>query len=1059
MRTALREIRSRFWALAALAVAVAVAAGLGALFVGAWGTGLPEGARRDLIASPADAVVISRPVGSAADFAANTATVQDALARVAPTRVWHLDSIAVSDVFNLPSGVVDGAAEQTYAVSSTAVRQNAVLVSGAWPGSAPLPGTAIGVAVPVPALEALGLRVGGRLTVVDSVTHAVVAFAVTGSFRYATDEPGTLAWNAIGASGVQPDGPSTYFGPLVADPAVFSGGALATAGGSWVLTPTGEVLDPAVIAAQATALTASAALAPQSGFTVTSGLPALAAGFSARMAAARAQLLAGAILLGLLSGVALAASTGSLVARGGTQAALLCSRGAPRRTLVSFYAADVVIVLLSAVAGVLAQAALWGDGVGSAYGGSATPFAAWVSGLAIALVAALMLCVRAARAVEPADLAAASGRQGSIPGIVRVGGDLVLIVLAGVAVWQAGEVGLSARAADGNGTSPVLIVAAAPALAVAAGAALCGRLVAGAARLFEFVARRARSAPVRLATWELARTPLRYFVPALLCVAAVAGCGSLAAQHAGWLRSAHDQAAFANGAPVAVTFGEMLPLGTVATVGSAPGVIAATPVAEVDIGSGTLLALDAKSAAAAVSLRPDLAGQSSTRLWAGLLPGGSASTPGDGTLVPGRPLALGLTGTLTGTGQAAVEVGLTVQDASGLTYSISVGRLEPDAVRHSLSTVIAPDAEADYPLRIIGVTLDSTSDSARPAAYDLTVSGLTEQLAGGTATSFAGAAALASWSPSILQPDAGQGCAQPGSVVPPSARAGSSPGGGLVLDVHAGGVCTDAATSLTVSMAPSAASGLEVPALATRGYLLANGEHVGSADRVSVNGVTVGVRIVASVAAFPALPAGDPNALIVDLSQLADAVNAGGAELWPTYTWWLSTVDGEAPAALPPGAVVTTASGVQAALTSDPLSAYPQRVLDIAAPALVLLAVLGLVISLLAASRDAAARDTVLSALGTTRSQLAALTSLLHACVVIPAALLGAGLGFLLARVFTPVFVLGADGSPPLPSAVVQFDAPWSVAAVLAVVTASLTAALATCLVRTGKLSPIGAGR
>lgn len=1037
MTAVLRELRSRFWALAALAVAVSVTAGLAALFVTAWGAGLPQGARADLLGSAADAVSISRSAGSAVEIAAGTRSVQAAVARVAVPGTWHLETVGISDVFDLggAGGSGDGTVRQTYAVSSDAVRPNAVLTSGAWPGFAP--GGAIGAALPVSALAALDLRIGSRLTLSDAITHTVVDFVVTGAFRYTTGDPAALAWNQIGASGVEPDGPSTYLGPLVADPAAFAGAALATAGACWVLTPTGADLAPDTLAAQAGALKDSAELAPQDGFTVSSSLPALVAGISARMDAGRAQLLAGAILLGMLAGAALAVSVGSLVARGGMQAALLYSRGAPRRTNVSLYAADIAVVLLSGVLGVLIEGTWWRDdpsvsggsgagqgggaGFGAHTGGFVAPFSAWASGLAVVLVAALSLCVRAARVVEPAALATASGRQGSKVAIVRAGGDLALIVLAGVAVWQAGQIGLSARTADGGGVSPVLIVACAPALAVAAGAALCGRLVTGAARLFEYVAGRARSAPVRLATWELARTPLRYFVPALLCVAAVAGGASLSAQHASWLRSAHDQAAFSNGAQVAVALRQTLPLGEAASVASAPGVLSATPVTQIDIGDGTLVALDAQSAATTVALRPDLADEPTTRLWAGLRPSGLGA---DGVPVPGRPVALGLTGVLTGSGVSAsagapVQVSMSVQDASGLTYSIPVGRLAPDAAPHSLSALIAPGAGADYPLRVTGITLQfaaTTSATAVESGYRFTVSGLTERSSAGAVTPFAGAASIAAWS-----------------------RRALSPG--------------------TVSIMPPAASGLLIPALATQSYLAENGEHVGSTDHVTIDGLSLGVRITASVTAFPALPAGDPNALIVDLSTLSDAVDAGGGQLWPTFTWWLHTADGQAPATLPAGAVVTTTDAVQAALTADPLAAIPQRVLGIAAPALIALAVLGLLISLLSASRAATQRDVVLSALGTTRPQLAALACLVYACVVVPAALFGTGLGFLLARVFTPVLVLGADGSPPQPSAAVLLDAPWSAAAVLAVVLATEAAALAVCLVRTGRLSSLGPGR
>jgi hypothetical protein len=246
---------------------------------------------------------------------------------------------------------------------------------------------------------------------------------------------------------VEPDGPSAYFGPLVADPSAFASGALPTASGSWVLAPTGDDLDLSVLAAQTNALTGSPQLAPQSVYTVSTELPALLTSLSIRLAAGRAQLLAAGILLGMLAGIALAAAAGNLV-----------SRGAPRKTLVSFYTADVAVIFIFAAAGTMVQEPLLGNSLSS--GG--VPLAAWVAGLAVALAAGATICVRAARPAESAAVADASGRQSAIPGIIRAGADLALIGLAGVAVWQAGEVGLSAGDTSG-GSSLVPIVAAAPA--------------------------------------------------------------------------------------------------------------------------------------------------------------------------------------------------------------------------------------------------------------------------------------------------------------------------------------------------------------------------------------------------------------------------------------------------------------------------------------------------------------------------------------------------------------------------------------------------------------------
>jgi ABC-type antimicrobial peptide transport system permease subunit len=116
----------------------------------------------------------------------------------------------------------------------------------------------------------------------------------------------------------------------------------------------------------------------------------------------------------------------------------------------------------------------------------------------------------------------------------------------------------------------------------------------------------------------------------------------------------------------------------------------------------------------------------------------------------------------------------------------------------------------------------------------------------------------------------------------------------------------------------------------------------------------------------------------------------------------------------------------------------PQRVLEIGAAALLLLALLGLLISLLAAAREATTRDTVLSALGMTWRQRATLACILHIAVTLPAGILGAGLGLLLSRLLVPVFVLSPQATEPQPPPVVLFAAGWPTAA--AVVLVGLTA-------------------
>jgi ABC-type antimicrobial peptide transport system permease subunit len=94
----------------------------------------------------------------------------------------------------------------------------------------------------------------------------------------------------------------------------------------------------------------------------------------------------------------------------------------------------------------------------------------------------------------------------------------------------------------------------------------------------------------------------------------------------------------------------------------------------------------------------------------------------------------------------------------------------------------------------------------------------------------------------------------------------------------------------------------------------------------------------------------------------------------------------------------------------------------VGAVGLPLLAALCLAASLAAGGR--AQEDRILMLLGADRGQRTAIRCLLNGAVAIPAALLGAALGWLVARLLVPVFVLAPDGLPPSPPVLVVFR-PW----------------------------------
>jgi hypothetical protein len=1066
VRAQIRGLRARLYALSAVAVAVAAAAAAAALAVTAWSAALPLGARADLAGSPADYLVVSTGVVGPAGYAADTRTVEAAAARDAPG-LFAIEQAATSEPYDLPDGANGSAqasastpgetAPQTYVVAAPPVQAHARLSEGTWPGAATVAGALgpeVPVALPDTAAGLLGLRLGSTLTMTVAPHTPATTFVVVGVFRYlgAPRDRAALAWNQIGPAGAEftTNPPGTLYGPLVAAPAAFTDGPVPYDTGFWTLTPIGA---PGLSAVQKAvqAVTSDPNLTPALSYTTDAPATGEVAVLARRVTVARGELLAAAVLLGLLAGLALAAAVGNLIDRGAAQTALMRSRGAPAAKLAAVHLPDAALLFLAAALGTAAQGPLIGrallrvppltpTGGGAGLG---LPAADWLAGLCVACVAAGFLLLRAARAAPPAQVAAATGRQSAASGLARAGADLALTGLAAVALIQAANTGLTATGTDG-GSGVVLIVACAPALATAAGAALCGRLVGIAARLSERFAGRARALPSRLAAWELARTPQRHLIAALLSVAAVAGCGYAAAEHTSWERSAHDQAAFQVGADVAVDLGRPQPLAAGAALTRGQGIDASTPVftsmlyGSVPQQGPLVIGVDARTAAQTVDLRPDQADRPIPALWSAITP---SAEPG--LALPGRPTGLGVQARLTGK-LADPTVTLVVEDATGIAYSVPLGGLPADGAAHTLAAQIAPTGSAiAYPLRLIGVSLGYQLPALTPVGADFSLAALTARDAGSSAyTPVAGALdAVNAWTPGSTFSAAGAGGLSP----PTAATRRIAPGLGADTRFSSGqGLAQPAgAFTLTAPVLPGTATAAVLPGIATAAYLRANQETVGSEVTAEVDQTPVRVQIVAQVTTFPTLTAPGDQALIVDLGDLSDLAQLKGDPLAPVSLWWLHTAHGATPPVLPVAATATNTGQSAASLTGDPLAAVPQRVLTVGAAALVLLALLGLLISLLAAAREAAARDSVLSALGMTRSQRAALGALLHTAVATPAAVLGAGLGFLLARLLVPVFTLSSQAVRPDPPATVLFAAPWSLLAAAAVVACTALAALA----------------
>ena len=670
---------------------------------------------------------------------------------------------------------------------------------------------------------------------------------------------------------------------------------------------------------------------------------------------------------------------------------------------------------------------------------------------------------------------AGAGRP-RLAAIAWAGGDLALLALAAVAVWELRGYSAVAHPATGSlGIDPV--VALAPALALAGVALIPLRGLPLLARLADRATDNERRLAAAMVSWQIARRPIRQAGPVLLVVIATATTTLALAGYASWRQSTADQAAFAVGSDVRVDSAGPLPLGAAGAITRAPGVTAATEASLASIGNGgQLIALDASTAGKTILLRPDLSPLPLSALWQRITPRRPS-----GLALPGQPDRLEVLATLgAGPRSSAAEVrnalgSVTVmawiQDAGGATYQIPAdGDLPADGQPHSLVFTLSGPRQASYPLRLLGLTLGPYTlppyDPANPtsaATARLTIGSLTvaDTASGPFGRPFARGDALAAWQGTGRSARVPTGPPSPYGGMPPADGAApsilgwhSAAGGARQLTFNVGHA-PSVPVELSVSLPPPAATGQVaitapppsqvVPAIATSGYLAANRLGVGSTTSVTVGGFAATVQIVASVTNFPTV-FGPNQALITDLVEVNDLLAAnqlpGVVGPLPVTRWWLRTADGRVPR-LPAGLGLSVTNRVsqQAVLLGNPLLTAPRQALLAIGVAAVLLGVLGFSISVAASLRSRRTQSAVFAALGVGKNAQAGQLCLEQCALSLPAAAAGLLAGIGLAELLVPAITLTADSAAPLPPALVIV--PLGPAVALALVTAAGPVAVA----------------
>lgn len=947
------------------------------------------------------------------------------------------------------------------------------------------------VALPVVAAEALKLKPGARLTVTDRLhDDKKQRVLVTGVYEAADRSAPYWQLDPLGGRGVRKLAFTTY-GPLLTDPSVLASGTLGGGQTSWLASADFATLTTGSMeglrdasAGAPKALTAAPVFT--SGVTARMSLPTVLDQLDRALLVSRSTLMIVAVQLVLLAAYALLLVARLLNSERDGERELLRARGGSRGRITSFAAIEALLLAVPAaviapllagpLTGLLAERSALSR-IGLEVGAASTG-TVWLVSAAVALACALAV-------VAPSLTAGAGGRRtraASLPGPVRAGADLGLLLIAAVAYWQldrqAGGGALTGDRAGDLGIDPLLVTA--PALALLAGTVLTLRLLPPAARLAERRAAKGRGLPAALAGWQFSRRPLRGAGPVLLLVLSVA-MGMLAiGQSASWNRSQSDQADFGSGASVRLVGGHGSGPATAGIYSGLDGVRQAAPAHRTTVeasGGRTaeILALDTAHADEGMLMRSDLAGGSPRRVFDTIAP---KPAPRPGLVLPKDStrvkLDLRITTVSPKPSGSAVDpddhppvVTVLLEDRYGLPYRFLAGPVPVDGRPVPVSFAVS----AAGGLAVTGIEVDDEPPFGQAQKRRVTVSDVRVVTGSDSPEGSEGSegqerpvpvSGSVRWDASMALSERGD--SRPGE---PPVRNGTS---GLPDFTYETGVESEddwERTTSTLRITAARPKAAPLKAVATDDYLKGANAKLGDEIDLTLAGNTVRVTLAESVRRLPTTgaaelsgaedPARSGGALLLDLKAVTEVLARRTTATIEATEWWLSAAPGDAPKvaaalrALPdtdPAQVLVRAEAAQQ-LVDDPLGAGPQSALPAVAVVAAALAAVGFAVSASGSRRERSAELGVLRALGAPRRQLARMIAAEQGVLIALALLIGLGIGTVLTRAVVPLIVLTGQADRPVPPVLVELPA-GQVAALLAGVAALPLVIVATMALRRG---------
>jgi hypothetical protein len=985
------------------------------------------------------------------------ATIRPELQRAMAVSGGDVVRVARSDSFADPATPADQVRDLTVFESVDGLDQRTRLVAGAWPVAG---GTPLQASISDAAARTMDLDVGDRIVLVSRQDTALnVDIRISGIWAV---DPADAVWlgEELETTGTSTGGTYTTRGPLFIREADLTslGGKPARLAVSWRGLPAINALRVDGIDALRTGANDVSArlrgtISAGASMRVTTGLPALLDDVGRSVLVSRSGVILLTIQFAVLAGYAVVLVAGMLVERRRAEIALMRSRGASALHLIAMAVIEAAVLAIPAAAlapflalGVVALLGAFGPtaGLGLTDSASIGQGAVVVAALAgLACIVALTLPTLFVSA-SPAGARAATGRQARTTLAQRLGLDLALVAVAGVALWQLRLYGapLTRNARGTLGLDPLLV--AAPAIGLVGGAVLALRVVPRVAELGERLLVRGRGLVGSLGGRQLARRPLRYTRAALLLMLAAA-LGTLASAHAAtWSRSQADQAAYRSVADVRLTASDYADLptwGAGPLYRSVPGVTAATPlsVRTFDVGrtirDGALVGLDPTAAATIATAPP--AGSTIPARGDVLAPLAAGAMTTAVTPLPGSParLAIGIDGAFEADpavgagaippGSAGLTVAAVLRDADGRLFRTPAvdGAVDQPGQRLVLS-ITDPDHPGLRPtgplgLQAVEIRIIGIDGLAIFGKITLTGVEVSDAEAGDTGWAAVRATSTADGWNWVTVDQQGPTTYTTTPAEPDTVAIGR----GRALF---GGV-GDVGTLFRLIAAPP--RDIVLSAVASRSFLDRTGAAVGDQLGVTSLGQSLRIKIEGTTDLFAPLDPAVPF-LLVDQGSYDLTRFVAGGQTFPADEWLLSVTPGAEATVL--AALRERSAGASAVigrseltrqLSTDPVPLGLIGVLGLGSLAAMLFAGIGFLVSSTISTSERIGEFALLRALGLSTGQLSLWLSIESVFLLVVGLVAGSLLGLLLAWLVLPFATLTQTGLAPVPGPIVEI--PW----------------------------------